>query len=89
MVSLMRIAWYAILMWFGAGSFFIFAGWEIGIIITQIGLIGTLALIGALLLFVANLFRRAKLYRYSLLSLMLLVIMLSTIVLKVYLAPLI
>ena len=81
-----RWSWYVLTLWFGAAMVvrLLAPTWDERIATWGIMLI--FAVVGVKIVLLAELFRRAKLYRFWLLCYMLLVILLSTVLLKTYFA---
>ncbi|HOD66186.1 MAG TPA: hypothetical protein PLR32_00210 [candidate division Zixibacteria bacterium] len=83
-VRLQRWFWWTIVLLFGAAT----ALWAVDAgrarWVTTWGINVVFLIVAFIIVLMAELFRRARLYRYALLSYLLLVILLSTIALKLY-----
>jgi hypothetical protein len=85
LVRYQQRAWYLLTFWFGAVSVLHFLDLGAARVTALIGLIGVLATVGGAIVIVGELFRRARLYRFWLLTWLLIIILLSTVILKTYL----
>lgn len=86
LVRLQAVSWYLFALWFGAVTIMFCAEWPAAADLAFWGVVMILAVVAVIVVLIAELFRRSRLYRYWLLAYMLLVILLSTVVLKTWLA---
>lgn len=86
LVRLQALSWYLFGLWFGAATIMFCVELPLAADLAFWGVITVLAVVAVIVVLIAELFRRSRLYRYWLLSYMLLVILLSTVILKTWLA---
>ncbi|MCK4573088.1 MAG: hypothetical protein KAU36_01900 [candidate division Zixibacteria bacterium] len=82
LIKLQQVSWYLALAWFGLIAVMIFAGVEGAVLFAKYGVVYVLVVTVAKLFIMAHEFRKVKMTRFFILCCVLVVVLLSTILLR-------